>query len=317
MLATTSGSLRNGRVVLYEYDLNNNSLGFTPNREVTVGRGAYDILADDDRQRLFVSSPLSGHVAVLGGDPLSLVRRIPTGAGAYDMSWGGGRLWVINTEANTLTAIDPQTLKVERTLDLTGIERPLALAYMANENISPRLFVGCGTTGKLLVINAQDMLAGLGDNAIEYTIDLAGSITQFAQRDDRFWAVDGKLRRLYEGSITTIAQTGNAAALSQIDGIPFAASDITPTARGLWVATGDQLSLIDPDGFIEDYDVSVDVMVEANPILFPNGQNGLVLSNGERIEHKLIESNGDLTDSIGLNGSRLQKMANYIQYLDQ
>ena len=316
MLATTTGSLRRGRVVLYDYDLTNNEISFTPNREVTVGRGAFDIIPDELRHRLFVSSPLSGHVAVLGGDPLNLIRRIPTGAGAYDMDWGGGRVWVVNTEDNTLTAIDPETLKVERHLDLTGIDRPLAVAYVEDETFAPRVFVACGLTGKMLVINVQDMLSGLGDESIEHTLDVGGSITQLAQFGDTLWAVDGKYRRLYKGSINTIAQTGNSAALSQIDGIPFAASDILATERGLWVATGDELSLIDPDGFIEGLGLSVDRLVEATPLLFPNGQPAIVISNGERIEHKLIEENGDLSDSVGLNSGRLQRLANFIQYIE-
>lgn len=316
MLATTTGSLRRGRVVLYRYDLTNNQLSFTPNREISVGRGAYDIIADELRHRLFVSSPLSGHVAVLGGDPLNLVRRIPTGAGAYDMDWGGGRVWVVNTESNTLSAIDPETLKVERHLELTGLERPLAVTYVSSNTFAPRLIVACGATGRLLVIHVQDMLSGLGEDAIEHTLELGGSLTQLAQYGDKLWIVDGKYRRLYMGSINTIAQTGNSSALTLIDGIPFAASDVVATERGLWVATGDELSFLDNDGFIEDLGLSVDRLIEAAPLLYPSGQSALVISDGERIEHKLIEENGDLSDSVGLNSGRLQRLTNFIQYLD-
>jgi YVTN family beta-propeller protein len=316
MLATTSGSLQRGRVVVYRYEKTNDSLSFIPNREVNVGQGAYDIIADDDRHRLFVSSPLSGHVAVLGGDPIRLLRRIPTGAGAYDMDWGGGFIWVVNTENNSLSAIDPNTLKVRKTLILTGIERPLAVAYVSSETFNPRVIVACGRTGKLLVIDANGALAGEGEQAIEHVVSLGGSLTQMEQRDDQIWVVDGKLRSIFKGSINTLVQTGNASAFSQIEGIPFAASDITTTDRGLWVATGDSLSLVDYDGFIEGYDLAIDRLIEANSLLFDDNQTGLVVSDGIRLEHRIIEDNGDLTESIGIESSRLQKLTNFIQYAE-
>ena len=304
-------------MVVYRYDKTNNSLSFTPNREVNVGQGAYDLIADDARQRLFVSSPLSGHVAVLGGDPISLLRRIPTGAGAYDMDWGGGMLWVINTEDQTLSAIDPDTLKVRRTMNLTGLTRPLAVMYVSDEeSFGPRILVACGRTGKMLVINVNGMLSGEGDQAIDHEVTLGGSLTQMIQREDKMWVVDGKLRTIYTGSINTLVQTGNASAFTQIDGIPFAASDLTTTDQGLWIATGDRLTLVDFDGFIEGYDLSVDRLIEANPLIFDDHKMGLVISDGIRLEHRIIEENGDLSESIGIESSRLQKLTNFIQYIE-
>ena len=316
MLATTSGSLRQGRVVIYRYDQINGELSFTPNREVNVGQGAYDVIADQENNRLFVSSPLSGHVAVLGGDPIRLLRRIPTGAGAYDMDMGGGSIWVVNAEANTLSAIDPYTLKVRRTLNLTGLQRPLAVAYVSADSFSPRVIVGCALTGKVLIINATDALAGNGDQAIEHEIALGGSLTQFVHQDDQLWVADSKLRKIYKASINTLIQTGNDSSFSQIDGIPFALSDMTANEQGLWVATGDNLSLIDPDGFIESYDLSVDRLINADPMIYGKDQPVLIIADGLRLEHRLIDSNIDLIEDIGIESSRLQKLTNFVQYTE-
>ena len=316
MLATTSGSLRQGRVVIYRYDQVNGELSFAPNREVNVGQGAYDIIADRENNRLFVSSPLSGHVAVLGGSPIRLLRRIPTGAGAYDMDMGGGHLWVVNAEANTLSAIDPYTLKVRKTLNLVGIRRPLAVAYVSGESFSPRVVVGCALTGKIILINATDALAGNGEQAIEHEIALGGSLTQFVQKDDQLWVADSKLRKIYQASINTLVQTGNASSFSQIEGIPFAVSDMVANEQGLWVATGDDLSLIDADGFIEGYELSVDRLINADPMIYGNDQSVLIIADGLRLEHRLIDGNLDLIEDIGIESSRLQKLTNFVQYTE-
>ncbi len=327
MLATTStsGTYAEGSVVLYRYEQINGELLFTRERQVTnIGQGAYDIIADHANQRLFVSSPISGHVAVLGGNPMRLLRRIPTGPGAYDMDLGGGTLWVVNAEANTLIAIDPYTLKTIKTLDLTGIQRPLAVAYLSGETFSPKVVVGCGLTGKLLVINATAVLAGSGEQAIEHEVALGGSLTQFVQQDDDLWVADGKLRKIYKASINTLAQTGNLSSFSQIDGVPFAISDMTANEQGLWVATGDQLRLIDNEGFIEGYELNVKRIISADSSIYGADQPALILATGldnqtedPRVGHHLIDTNQELVEDVGISVSRrLQKLTNFIQYTE-
>jgi PKD repeat protein len=316
MLATTSGSLRRGRVVLYRYDLENGDLTFTPSREVNVGFGAYDVVADQERRRLFVSSPLSGHVAVIGGDPARVIRYIPTGAGAYDMALGGNILWTVNAEDNTLSAIDLSTLKVKRTVALTQISRPLSVHWVTVANDESYVLVGGGRNGKLLMLDAQGILAGEGEAALKRVFNLGQSLIQIASYDDHLWISDGKKRRLYKGSISDVVTgddlEGDPSIFTEVEDIPFTTTDILPTARGLWVATGDSLSLIDNDGFLEGYERPAERLIAPHPLVI--GGEGITVSNGLRIDNFRLNAEGDLEEVIGIEGSRVQKLTTFVQY---
>ena len=313
MLAATSGSLRRGRVVLYRYDLENNFLTFTPSREVNVGLGAYDVVADQDRRRVFVSSPLSGHVAVIAGSPAQVVRYIKTGAGAYDLSLGGGMLWVVNAEANTLSAVDLNTLKVRRELSLPETTRPLSVHWLSSDD-QGYLLVGCGRTGKLLVIDAQGVLAGEGEAAVEQTYSLGGSLTQIVSRDGRVWIADGKLRRIYQVASNDLVSGGDLSIFDSVGDIPFATTDLLPTERGLWVATGESLSLIDPEGFVEGYETQAERLTETNPLV--SGGEGITVAGGLRIDNFILNTESDLENLVGIEGSRVQRLTNFIQYTE-
>ena len=316
MLAATSGSLRRGRVVLYRYDFENNFLTFTPSREVNVGFGAYDVVADQARRRLFVSSPLSGHVAVIGGDPAQVIRYIPTGAGAYDMALGGNTLWTINAEDRTLCAIDLVTLKVKRTVNLPGVDRPLSVHWVSGEGGQSYVLVGGGRNGKLLVLDAQGLLAGDGDAALERVFNLGESLIQIASYEDNLWISDGKKRRLYKASVQDVITgdnpEGDPEIFTSVEEIPFTTTDILPTVSGLWVATGDTLSLIDNDGFIEGYERTAERLIEPNSLVI--GGLGITVSNGLRIDNFRLNDESDLEEVVGIEGSRVQKLTTFVQY---
>ena len=316
MLATTTGSLRQGRVMFYSYVYQNNSLTLGPSREVIIEiGGAYDVVADQERRRLFVSSPISGRVAVVGENPARVLRYIPTGAGAYDMVIGGGTLWVINAEANTLSAVNLSTLKVMRELPLPETSRPLAVHWV-NIGGEGYVLVGGGKSGKLLMIDAQGMLAGEGEAAVERIFDLGGSLIQIVSYGEKLWISDGKKRRLYRTTLSDLTMgdglEGDLSVFTSVEDIPFTTTDILPTERGLWVATGDSLSLIDNDGFVEGYERAAERLVIPDPLVI--GGEGLTVSNGLRIDNFILNDEGDLEEVVGLEGSRVKKITTFVQY---
>ncbi len=324
MLAATTGSQRRGRVLLYTYSKENNRVSFTPTREVEVGMGAYDVESDPATGRLFVSAPVSGHVAVIGGDPLRLLRRIPTGAGAYDMAMGGGYLWVVNAEASTVTAVDLARLKAQRTLPLARGARPLSVLYVGEEYglATGRVLVG-DAHGALHVINADRMIAGDGGAAVEGTAQLGGALTHLVAslpvapaagmpgRPAALYAADLKSRAVWTAALNTVVVSPDRATFSRVEGLHFAAQDLALTPDGLWAATGDDLwfSSLDAPSFA--------------PLGLPTSRlaplsgdyiesEGVVISDGARLDNYTLDAEGALTPLVGVNGARVQRLTPFL-----
>ena len=311
MLAATTGSLRRGRVVFYEYEKDNDQLTFIPVREVEVGLGAYDVIADESRQQVFVSSPGSGHVAVLKNRPFEVVRRIPTGGSTLDLAWGGGYLWTVSAEEGTLMAIQPDTLKVVRRFTLPSLVYPVSVLWVGQDQGlgTDRVLVGCGRSGRLMILNAQNFLSGQEEGSIEHTIELGGSLTHLVAADGQLSISDGKTRTIYQGSLNTLVVSGSSDTFTYINEIPFFAQDMTTFQGYTWVSTGDALFQIDSEGSVDRFDV------EAARIL-PVGfdyleQDGLVITSSNRIDHYVLDQ-FNLTSILGTESSRIQRMSAFL-----
>lgn len=322
MLAATTGSQRRGRVLLYAYSKENNRLAFTPTREVEVGMGAYDIESDPATGRLFVSAPVSGHVAVLGGDPLRVVRRIPTGAGAYDMSMGGGYLWVVNADAGTLTAVDLSRLKVQRTLPLARGARPVSVLYVGEEQglAAGRVLVGDAQGGALYIVRADRMIAGDGAAAIEGVAQVGASLSALAAspaveaspgvpaRPAALYVSDIKSRAVWTTPLNTLVVSPTLTAFARLEGLSFSPQDLALTSEGVWVATGDNLWF---SGYEErrfsPLDLPTSRLAPLNSDYLEG--DGFALSDGARLDNYLLTSEGDLEPLVGVNGARVQRLA--------
>jgi PKD repeat protein len=312
MLAATTGNQRRGRVLFYSYGRENSRLSFTPSREVEVGMGAVDLVFDEQRARLFVSSPGSSHVAVLGGDPVRVLRNIPTGEAPYDLAWGGGYVWVSEAGARSVSALSPITLKRTRALELPNTVSPQSVVWVGAEDgaSSPHLIVGDARNGTLTLINALEMLAGNGASSIKATLELGTSLTRIVKADGRVYLADGKRRVIYAANISELINEPSVDRFALFDAVPFAPQDLTVTEDGLWVATGSALWRLDPlTGEATRIDQEVARLIPADPLSL--GVNGLVLSDGARLENVVVEDD-TLTPLVGVDGTRVQRMASFL-----
>jgi hypothetical protein len=164
------------------------------------------------------------------------------------------------------------------------------------------------------------MLAGQGDNAIKRVFALGGSVSELETFEGQLWLSDQKLRRLYQASVADLmtgGAEGDTSVFTSIEGFPFGTQDLLATERGLWVATGGELRLIDPEGFIEGYEVAAERLIEAHPLVV--GGEGLTISNiaengALRIDNFLLNPEADLEEVVGIEGSRVQKLTTFIKY---
>jgi PKD repeat protein len=315
MLVAATGSLRTGRVILYEYEKENDRRTFNLSREVPNLFGAQQILKDDLRSRLFASVPLSGYVAVLGGYPVNVLRRIRTGAGAYGMAWAAGMIWVVNAEDKTLSAINPSTLKVIRTVPLPGMTRPLSIIAVGEAQGlgSERLIVGDGRNGQLLILDAQGVLAGEGQAAVQHSLTLGGSLIRLSTRDDQLFVVDGKTRKIYYATLNSLLVSGDVNAFNSIDQVSFVAKDILYTEHGLWIATGNGLYSLTDEADLTLYEINARRLFTIGVDYI--GQDALLISDGENLRHYTIDEAGDLSEIEGMsaNANLVHSMSTFIQ----
>jgi YVTN family beta-propeller protein len=318
MLAGTTGSLRRGRVVLYEYGKENDRLTFIPNREIEVGRGAYRVLGQKNSSRLFVSSPGSGHVAVLDGDPMRVIRQVPTGAGAYDMVWGDGYLWVINVLDRTLSVIDPDTLKVTRTIVLNQASPNCLLWAGVEQGLSQgHLFLGDGRDGHVRVYNTTSLLRGEVESALIQDIALGASLNHMTLFDRQLVVSDAKKRLIYHADLVTVINDGDQQSFTIIDEIPFMLQDMQASDDYLWLTTGNALYQLHSGFEIQpiEYPAQKLAVLSVDALEAP----GIVLSDGNRLENYAVTENQDSFGDLihGIDSSRIQSLSFYIKYVGE
>jgi hypothetical protein len=320
MLAVTTGNQRRGRVIFYRYNKVNNELTFSQGRDLEVGIGAYDIVADDATGRLYVSSPGSDHVAVLAGNPTQVIRRIPTEASPYGLAWGGGYLWVVEAGARSISAISPTTLKVVRTLSLPSAHSPQVIAWLGEEEglNEGRLFVGDAGNGKLYVINPDQMISGLGQASIEATHTLGRSLTHITAHEGLLVVTDGKRRALYYAPLSRspFSVTENSSDFASYTEVPFATQSLLSSSDGLWLATGGALWRVSFDGSVthDMFDQPARHISLADPTAI--GGPGYVLSDGSRLENSALVDD-ELTPIVGLYGANIHRATPFILHSDE
>ena len=126
------GSSARGTVSLFEFNETDGEVVLEASDQlIDVGLGTGEMVHDEGTGYLFVTVPGSNKVAVidLRGNG-TLIRRIPVDTRPTGIISGGGKIWVVSNGENTISAIDPQTLKVIATVPLNGLESPTDLVWL-------------------------------------------------------------------------------------------------------------------------------------------------------------------------------------------
>ncbi|MEO5494960.1 MAG: YncE family protein [Sphingomonas sp.] len=121
-------------------------------KSIPVGKKPDSILRDAATGNIFVFNGDSEEVSVI--DPAKAVViatiKLPNGP-EYSQSDGKGKVWANMEEGNDIAEIDAKTMKLIRTIPLTGCDGPAPLSF---DPVNRRLFSGCGN--KVMVVTDVD-----------------------------------------------------------------------------------------------------------------------------------------------------------------
>ena len=122
-LATLGGRANLSQLTFYDYSMDpqTRQLRLTPNPPISLGLGVGDIVTGPENRYVWATLPGSNHVAVVDSRPngRGLVRRVPVGhrptaitVGGSNLP-GGARIWVANQGDNSVSVIDPVSMKLD------------------------------------------------------------------------------------------------------------------------------------------------------------------------------------------------------------
>jgi hypothetical protein len=308
VLAAAGGTARRGQVTLFDYARAAGVVTFNARARIDVGIGAGGLVAGPGGRYVFVASPGSGGVAVVGVREAALLRLIPTGGGTRAVVSGGNFIWAIDNIAGNLTAIDPVSLKVEASVRL-GIDRPLDLAWL------PAGFTGVNAP-RIAVVAADGTLSLIDPDAVLDQMppvlsqaSLGGALNRVVAdvNSGDLIVSDAKTRMVYRVSGAALEDApGNLDA----DGIRlvFAATDLLVSDDRIIAATDAGLMVVDGDDRRTFASVRAVGVATLPPGIIAGGE--LVVSTADRVENL----NGELTRIIDAAGGRVRRLAAFIAF---
>lgn len=287
VLAASGGTADRGRLLLFQYGFDPilQRQIFTPWADLTVGQGAGGLAASADGSRLFVATPGSGGVAVadLTGDAPAIVRVVPTGADTVDVVYGGGRIWALSARTGVVSLIDPNTLKVVRTVS-SGAVGPVDMIWLDSGFgglPNPHLAIVAQGSPSLILLNAARANAGL-PNIITDTLALGGRPQRLIAdpRDEALYIADGKGRRVQR--VTVAADLPAATSVS----LDFAPKALALNANGGVLAATDA-GVFAVDGEAGEAALAYDLITGAMLAIEEQirAEQGLALTEGNQIIH--------------------------------
>lgn len=309
VMAGAGGTARRGVVTFFAFGKDGDRVTFMPQRQVEIGLGAGGLAHSPSGDRLFVASPGSGTVAVVSttGEQ-ALLRSIPTGNGTSAVIWGGETLWALNTGDNSLSVIDPATLKVMQTIDLAPLEGPIDLAWLPagfDGLREAKIAVVTARSGEVALIDPDDALAGR--DGLDTSIRLGGVLNRIAVLDDTLYVSDGKTHVVY--ALSPSALLAGDEAINDTIRLDFAARDMLAASGSLWMATEGGLQQLDAEGNRLSHASITGTAVGAVPsaVLAPGG---IATFDDGRVEN--YAADGDLQRLIGAAGSRIRRLAAFV-----
>lgn len=309
LLATAGGTGRRGQVTLYEYGLEAGVVSFSARARVDVGIGAGGLTYNANGQRVFVATSGRG-VAVVGTREGALLRTVPTGPGTNAVAYGDDYVWATNAQANTLTAIDAQTLKIEATVSLAPMDRPADIHWIpagVAGLAAPRLLVVGAGTGDMALIDPDEVLDG---NPGIVQRGVIGGVLSRATVDGAtgtVYASDGKTRRVYAIDLADFIRSPNGIDPDAIE-FTFAPFDLLAGDGVLWAAT--EAGLVRVEGGEQTTSAAIQARGLAPlPAGIVTGGE-LVISTVERVENL----DGDLNRIIDSAGGRIRRLAAFVAF---
>lgn len=307
LLAAVGTDGSDGLANLYRYGVENGALTFNRIGTVEVGLGARGLAFDErNGRRIFVGVPSAG-VAVVNtvGRP-ERQRVVPTGSGTAAVAWGDGRIWALNADARTLSIIDPDTLKIDRTVDLDGVSRPYDMAWVGGDD--PRLVVVDARDGAVSVFDPA-VLDG-GDGTPEAQAVIGGALDRVVVDESGLLTIsDRKTRAIYQLSVAAVADAApDVTGFSTV----FMPRDLTVSGDAVLIATDGGIWRIE-DGRITPPDNREQAAssITTLPEAFVS-EGGLVIGEAERI----YNYNPELDRLIGAPGSRMRRLAAFVALED-
>lgn len=302
----TDGS--EGLLNLYRYGLENGAVTFTRYGAVELGIGARGLAYDQrNGQRVFAGVPSAGVAVVNTTGRPSLQRMIPTGAGTAAVVWGADRLWALNAEARTLSIINPETLKIDRTVDLDA-DRPYDMAWLPDgfDGLEgARLVIVDARAGTITLLDPTALLAG--NPGVMAEAELGGALDRVVADPDTGWLTvsDRKTRGVYQLSASDLDDgdpmvTGFGTVFMPRDigvraGVAYVATD-----AGIWTITeGSAESPADP--------TQVATSITALPTAFV-ADGGLIIGEADRV----FNYNPQLQRLVGAPGSGMRRLTAFV-----
>jgi PKD repeat protein len=303
LLAAIGTDGADGLLNLYRYGVENGALTFERFGGVEVGLGARGLAFDGrNGRRVFVGVPAEG-VAVVNtlGRP-ERQRVVPTGSGTAAVVWGDDRIWALNAEARTISIIDPDTLKIDRTIDLEGVSRPYDMAWVA------------GDDARIAVVDARDGTVSIfdpgvldgGDGAPESQAVVGGALDRVVVDADGLLTIaDRKTRAIYQLTVDAVGDanpdvTGFSTVFMPRDISVVGDAVLVATDGGIWRLEDGQ---VEPPANREQVALSIAPLPEA----FVN-EGGLIIGEADRV----YNYNSELERLVGAPGSRMRRLAAFV-----
>ncbi|MGB0647225.1 MAG: YncE family protein, partial [Bradymonadia bacterium] len=212
----------------------------------------------------------------------ALIRRIPVDTRPTGIISGGGKIWVVSNGENTISAIDPQTLKVIATVPLNGLESPTDLVWLEDgfDGLDgAHIAVTASGNGSIGMIDPERVIQFV--NPVESAVQIGGLLTsvEINTATNRLEIADETTRRIYSIAPSDLDETFDGSN-SESYSITFAARDLLVQNGVTWVAQGDALLKITDEGVIPvEFQsgsalsgVSSDITNESLMLLFGNNR---------------------------------------------
>jgi DNA-binding beta-propeller fold protein YncE/PKD repeat protein len=309
-IAAVGGTPSRGVLTFYDYERTQggNGVALRSGREIELGLGTAGTHVDADGARVWVAIPGSNIVAVVStAGAGTVIRRIPVGASPQGLTYGDGRIWVANHGDDSISAINPASMKVEFTIELDGERGPSDLAWLNAETPGveeDRLVVVTDRSGHIVTIDPVAARSGI--RPIEGSQQLGAMLSRVVVDNSTgdVFVADSKTRKVYRVDGASLA--GEMLDVRGFD-LDFSARDLLAHNGTLWVATGLNLVQIEGDELTAHDLIQARALSTVGEEAISGGAIAVATSN--RIENYMADTLNRVTET---GGSRIRRVVTLV-----